>query len=137
MKIVNEQLLDLFRTSGQCEICLAKCPAREPHHLFCRGMGGGSRLDVRINLVAVGRSGRFCQCHTEIHDGNLAVNSIFQVVSAREGFEIDDILDVMYLFRRLPKDPSERALRAAIQELRTERACELARRELREAGVLT
>jgi hypothetical protein len=37
---------------------------REPHHVFAKGMGGGGRLDIRWNLVALGSSVLLdCRCH--------------------------------------------------------------------------
>ncbi len=64
MIIRDEKLLDLFRGPGACELCGKGCMKREPHHVIAKGMGGGRRLDIRINIVGVGSSpGMECQCH--------------------------------------------------------------------------
>lgn len=59
MKIVNKELLDEVR-KGSCELCGCGGPC-DPHHLFERGAGGGNRLDVRWNLIALCR-----ECHQAV-----------------------------------------------------------------------
>lgn len=69
MRIEDEPLLERFRNRLFCEGCgvALRWPA-EPHHIFGKGHGGAFRLDVEINLVALG--GRFdCNCHRKYHDG--------------------------------------------------------------------
>lgn len=66
MKWIDEDLLNFFRMGGDCELCLRRCSVREPHHIIAKGMGGARRLDVRINLIAVG-AGLSCACHTDFH----------------------------------------------------------------------
>lgn len=86
MKIVNEQLLEEFRQAGKCEWCGNRCRVREPHHIHARGMGGGNRLDVRINLVALGSTLAFqCTCHTDHHNGERPLREeLLAVACARE-----------------------------------------------------
>src|ERR1700722_12838836 len=65
VKVINEPLLSSMRVPGLCESCRELCMRREPHHILTRGMGGASRMDVRINLVSL------CPpCHRAHHDGN-------------------------------------------------------------------
>ena len=44
MLIIDEALLDEFRTPGPCEWYGKPCQAREPHHLFARSLGGAGVL---------------------------------------------------------------------------------------------
>ena len=47
MRVVNESLLAYLRTLP-CAFCGA-APPSQVHHVHCRGIGGGSRLDVWLN----------------------------------------------------------------------------------------
>lgn len=108
MKIVNESVLDLFRGHGRCELCHRSCTAREPHHIWAKGIGGGGRLDVRINLVALGATASWqCECHTRIHNGGLKRDELLIIVALREGITTAMIVDRINELRRLPKE-SER-----------------------------
>ena len=88
MKIVDEPLLDTFRTRGRCEVCGVFCAMREPHHVICKGMGGGRRLDVRENLLAVGSSLPFpeCGCHGLVHDGKIKRSALLEILAKRDGY---------------------------------------------------
>lgn len=100
----DEKLLAEFRTAGPCELCYRWCNPREPHHLWGRGVGGGTRLDIRINLIALGSSRGFqCECHTRIGDGNLDNAMAKAKVANREGVSVDDIERRIMLIRRAPK----------------------------------
>lgn len=56
MKIIDEPLLDEFRSNRHCEYCMASTPrGADPHHVFAHGQGSAFRLDVRGNLVALCR----------------------------------------------------------------------------------
>ena len=100
MRIIDETVLDQFRFAPKCEWC-GRAPRRgvslEPHHIHGRGFGGGSRLDVRINLAALCR-----ECHQSHHDGHRPLRCDLQaVVAAREGRMQDDIMEEIYeLMRR-------------------------------------
>ena len=64
MKIKDEKTLDLYRGPGFCEWCRNWCVRREPDHIECKGMGGGRRLDIHVNLLALGSSLDLHPCHT-------------------------------------------------------------------------
>lgn len=101
MIIEDEALLDEFRTAGQCELCGKDAPRREPHHAFARGLGGGSRLDVRVNLVAVSAQGTFvCHCHRLFHDGFIPRRCVLAIIALREGMTIDAVEREVYRLRR-------------------------------------
>lgn len=94
VKIVDEALLDEFRTGGRCQFCGRLCVAREPHHLWPRGAGGWQRLDIRINLIALGSSQGFqCPCHHLIHTGKIKREDVLRVVARREGLSPAEIAD--------------------------------------------
>lgn len=104
MIVVNETLLDEFRGPGPCEWCGKPCKRREPHHLWARGIGGGSRMDIRINLIALGHSETFqCGCHKRIHAGGLDRHQMIEVVAKRERTDPDLIQAVVWLLCRTPK----------------------------------
>ena len=130
MKIVNEAILDEFRTPGPCELCGKQCRDREPHHYLAKGSGGGGRLDIRINLVAVGASvpHPLCKCHNLIHAGRLDRESVFIAIALREDLVAHDMEVVLHLARRLI-DPTPAQLEVAIAEL-TPNQQAIARREL-------
>jgi hypothetical protein len=67
-------------------------------------MGGGFRLDVRINLIALGSSAAFqCQCHTEVHAGTISRADLLLIVAQREGVLQGEIETEIYRLRREPK----------------------------------
>lgn len=76
MEVIDDNLLDEFRQKP-CEICNRRPPS-EAHHLSGRGMGGGSRKDVRENLVSLCR-----RHHQEFHDGNLRRDVLKAIVQYR------------------------------------------------------
>ena len=82
----DEELLKYFRTKPVCEWCGHASGARlleylDPHHVEARGMGGGKRLDVALNLMAVHRL-----CHDEIEAGGAkAKEKCWNIVAKREG----------------------------------------------------
>lgn len=82
MRVVDDKLLSEFRHAPRCAWCNALTPGgTEPHHLWSRGLGGGGRLDVRVNIVSL------CQrCHREHHNGHAPYrHQLLRVVAAREG----------------------------------------------------
>lgn len=104
MKIINEALLTEFHSPGPCDICGKFCHEREPHHFRRRGFGGGSRLDISINLLALGSTPRWeCQCHTRIHAGELTACDELNAIAKREKAEPDDIARALYFIERLDK----------------------------------
>lgn len=97
MLVIDEPLLNEFRQKGRCEWCARKRQTC-PHHLHARGMGGGGRLDIRVNLVAL------CQeCHDNHHLGNRPLRcDLLAVVAAREKTTQDQILEEIWRLRRTP-----------------------------------
>jgi hypothetical protein len=136
MKIVNAALLKQFRTPGYCEICNFYVIKREPHHLRRTGMGGNGRLDVRVNLIALGgnlklpdgRERFLCRCHRLIHDGKIPAERVLSIVALREKCNPVEIEEVLHWMRRLVK-PTKSQIEAALREL-SEGALAIALREL-------
>lgn len=101
MRVADRDLLREFREPGRCELCLKWCKKREPHHLWAKGMGGGGRLDVRINLIALGSTLEWqCECHTRIHNGLVPKIVLMVIVATREAILVDDLEAEMYRLRR-------------------------------------
>lgn len=89
MRIINPSLLESFRMKRVCEWCgrANRGSHMEAHHLFCKGMGGGSRLDVAINLCALCR-----ECHQSSHDGNEPTKiDLLAIVAQRESRQQDEM----------------------------------------------
>lgn len=135
MRYENEKTLDLFRGPGTCEWCLRFCPVREPAHIFARGMGGGGRLDVRINLVALGSTKLFaCPCHTNNHSGHEPTqNDLIFIVARRERVNPVDLKDALIALRWFRTDASKQWLesQAAALSKGTEK---IVRKALQEMG---
>jgi hypothetical protein len=96
-------LLSEFAAARVCGWC--KRPLRfpaHPHHLFARGIGSGSRLDVRENLIPLGGPWD-CNCHGEVHAGRIQRFDLLAVVAAREHTTQDAIEREIFRLRRLPK----------------------------------
>jgi hypothetical protein len=105
MKIIDEKLLSQFRGPGVCECCRRYVTRREPHHLLCRGMGGGNRLDHPWNLIALcaAFSGGL-DCHARHHNGDGASRAeLLAKISRRERVEPQAIMDELRRLQRLPK----------------------------------
>lgn len=100
MIVIDEALLDQFRGPGRCEFCGALVKRREAAHVLARGMGGGSRLDVRENLVAL------CgpwdgACHLKSHQGqHPTTQDLLEVVAKREQKTAAEILDYLWKLKR-------------------------------------
>lgn len=97
MKIVDEKLLHKFRLKTRCELCLKVWPV-DPHHLLAKGMGGGSRLDHKLNLISLCR-----KCHTLFHAGRIPKVDLLEVVGKREGLTVDEIETEIYRLLRAKK----------------------------------
>ena len=94
--IEDEKLLDHFRRKERCEWCGHWTGGHcHPHHLWTRGMGGGGRLDIAINLIAV------CFfCHVDIHSGRILFCDLLAKVAAREDWNQQDIRREIARLRR-------------------------------------
>jgi hypothetical protein len=98
VKIIDEATLDLFRVPVPCEWCKLR-PSTDPHHIYAKGMGGGGRLDIRINICSLCRT-----CHNGAHaHGDPHITELLRIVSRREKLPVGTILDRIYELRRLPK----------------------------------
>ena len=94
MIVIDEPLLDSFR-NAPCELC-GRRPA-SPHHLWAKGAGGGSRLDLPINLIAL------CPpCHQNVHAGNIPRSLLLLAVARRERTTPGKIQDIIWKMRRTP-----------------------------------
>lgn len=83
----SRKTLKEFRGPGHCEWCHRWTEYRHAAHVRPRQMGGGSRLDVRINLCSLCPA-----CHWENHNlGEPTQNDLKAVVAARECRLQDDI----------------------------------------------
>ena len=103
MRIIDPALLLAFRLRGRCEWCRKAC-AVEPHHLWRRGMGGGSRLDIEINLVSLCRV-----CHTLTHaSAEPTKQALLAIVAEREKMLQHEIVAEIRCLQRLDKNGRER-----------------------------
>ncbi len=59
---------------------------------------------------------------------------MIEMAALREGVRGNDIQDVIWMIRRLPKNPTKQQIKAELSTL-NRRAAKLARKELKEAGV--
>jgi hypothetical protein len=102
VRIVDPDMLDLFRLM-RCEYCKRPCRyPTHPHHVFGRGFGGGTRLDIRVNLI--GLCGPWDgNCHGLVHAGKVLRCNLLAVIAAREGCLQGDIEAEVYRLRRLAK----------------------------------
>ena len=98
MVIKDQNLLLAFKLAPRCEWC-GQRGYLQAHHLFTRGMGGGGRLDVPINLVSL------CVCcHRLHHDGHEPLTlDLLGVVARREGTTQDAIRAEIQRLRRLDR----------------------------------
>lgn len=139
MKIINPQLRREYSEPGNCEFCGLWRRVREGHHLYAVGSGGGGRLDIRINMIALGssQSGAFmrCSCHGKIHNDLGELNpKALAIVAEREGTDPETIEAVIWFMQRLTK-PTTNDLLAGLETLPVA-VKKLAERELKEAGEL-
>ena len=110
MTIPDESALAAMRGAGPCEWCGRWCDLREAAHVFARGRGDANRLDISLNLVALGRGAWFdgwerCGCHRSHHAGHEPTKlDLLTVACARENVLQRDALAVIYLLLRLPRD---------------------------------
>ncbi len=99
MRIIDNRLLAEFRSAGPCEVCAKWCRKREAHHIHTRGAG---RLDVRINLIALGSTEqRQCACHRNA--ARIGRAAFLEIVARREQTTVDAIIEEIYRLRRLPQ----------------------------------
>lgn len=102
MQVIDELLLEEFRQAMVCERCRKAGPV-EAHHLWSRGIGGGGRLDVRLNIAALCR-----ECHQGHHNGQRPLKcDLLALVAAREGCLQGDIEAEIWRLRRANQGAGE------------------------------
>lgn len=100
MKIEDELLLQEFRDKLRCEWCQRTSRrSLAPHHWYARGMGGGSRLDIRENLI-----GLCADCHRQAHTGEIDRESLLAVIAQREGLQQDQVREIIWAALRADKE---------------------------------
>jgi len=99
MIVRSDKTLSLFRGPGPCAWCGRWHPRRHAAHVLARGAGGGSRLDVPLNLVSL------CpDCHQGHHAGRRPLRcDLLALVAAREGLLQGDVEAELFRLRRAPK----------------------------------
>jgi hypothetical protein len=101
--IKDERLLAEFRAKNECERCKRWCLGElDVHHVFAKGMGGGKRLEVRINLLGLCR-----WCHHDCHSGKISRRELLALVADREQQRPGSIVTEIYRLRRQPKRPAD------------------------------
>ena len=108
MKIQNPELLALFATRNVCEFCgftdlhggVRKII--ETHHVWCRGLGGASRIDRPWSLI------RLCNhfgnnCHGRAQEYKISRRQILEIVARRVKSTPEAIEAEYYCVLRLPK----------------------------------
>ncbi len=100
MKITNKKMMNQFRQAPFCELCSARSRGRlEPHHVTSRGHGGGWRMDIPENLVALCH-----ECHSLRGDDPDWLDRFLQIIARREGFlNGSEVLDFLHRVRNAPK----------------------------------
>lgn len=98
MKIIDDAVLAEFR-AGPCERCRRPGPC-DPHHCFItRGVGGGTRLDMRQNLLSL------CfQCHHYCHNVPGVNAECRRIIAKREGSTVEAIENYLWLVLRTDKN---------------------------------
>jgi hypothetical protein len=105
MPIIDEAVLDAFRGPGFCELCGKRVRRREPHHLTARGFGGGTRYDVRINLLAL--CATFSggdNCHHAAHESKVSRENLLAIIAKREERTAESIQEELWRLIRQGKE---------------------------------
>jgi len=101
VRYLPEHHLEAPRARGRCEYCGAAYPRLQAAHLLARGSGGGSTLNLPLNLV-----GLCIMCHAASHAGHEpTLLSLLTIVSRRECFPTHRELEAhLRLLIRAPKE---------------------------------
>jgi hypothetical protein len=93
MRVINESLLDEFRSATVCELCRRPSwNGLDPAHLLGRGAG---RVDIRCNLAALHR-----ECHNRTHADPDALAKLFEIVARREHMTPEEIREKVWRIRQ-------------------------------------
>ena len=97
MIVHDRQLLRRFSEKCRCEHCGKRCPAGcDPAHVLARGLGGGGRLDVELNLVALCRAD-----HRRHHDGGKPTRAdLLAIVAKRNKMTAEDVQSILWQMQR-------------------------------------
>lgn len=90
MKIISEATLDLFRQKQRCEWCV-RVASLDAHHWKPRGIGGGSRLDIKENLIGLCR-----ECHNRAESGDISRSAILETIADREGLTPEQVQELIW-----------------------------------------
>lgn len=100
----DEELLAELRRPGPCWWCGHMFSRRDPHHVEPKGIGGGKRLDVPLNLFPMGPSGPGgCLCHQLAQENKITRESIEAVLASRLGLLQGQIRAAVHRLLRAPK----------------------------------
>jgi hypothetical protein len=107
--VKNPALMKAFSGPGLCSWCGKAVSSRDPHHVVARGIGGGKRLDVSVNIVSLCTTfSGGGNCHHMAHNGReITKSDLLAVIAAREECLQDEIEVVVWLLLRLPKDATD------------------------------
>lgn len=98
MRWPDEQLLDEFRFAPSCEACGRRVMPLDPHHCYRTRGQGGTRIDLRINLIALCRL-----CHTQAGIDSAFNRTLQAKIAQREGTTTERIVDYLNLVLRTDK----------------------------------
>ena len=111
MKVIDKAALATPR-SALCEYCGRYCrKPTERHHIICRGMGGGKRMDVPENLIDLGGPWD-CECHEAAQAAIITPEELLNKVAKREGRTVAWLKDFLNRLYLAPKGSSVDELRA-------------------------
>lgn len=103
MIVKDPQLLKrMHAEAAWCELCGKGTKALQCHHIFGRGHGGGSRLDVPFNLVMLCSPG----CHEEAQAYRLTDDFGRKLPRAEQQHMLCGVAAVreVYRLQRIPKE---------------------------------
>lgn len=95
MIVKDEALLDEFRGPGLCQFCGKWNKVREPHHWKPKGAGGGSRLDIRENIISMGFVWG-CGCHDKAENAKISREAVLAKIAAREGKNPEECQQIIH-----------------------------------------
>lgn len=88
--VVDDRLLQDFRDRWKCEICGKRGPV-SPHHVYARGIGGGSRVDIECNLLSA-----CIDCHSAVHAGLISRQRCWEIIGKRLGKGWEECRDAVH-----------------------------------------
>lgn len=111
MRITDEQALRRCRSRQRCECCGRRGFVHAAHYI-ATGMGGGRRLDVDENLVALSPV-----CHASHHNGHYPTPAdLLYIIATRHGVSTNAIQAYLWYLLRAPKGSAVPRLREYIAD---------------------